>query len=73
MWDRTRAIYDPNHCHFGSRPITNDFAGLVEAFAKRNRVDISEVRLFFFETKKMWDTMRREWLRGVDWSIPALK
>lgn len=72
IWDRTRSVWDPNHAHFGSRPISNDFAGLVHSFATHNKVDVSEVRLFFFETKKMWNTMREEWLRGVDWTIPVI-
>lgn len=72
IWDTTRRVWDPNHANFGSIPSCNDVAGLVVSFARRNKVKASDVRLFFFETKKMWDTMRECWLQGVDWTLPAL-
>jgi hypothetical protein len=72
MFDRTRKPHDPNFAHFWSQPMNNDLAGVVLAFAKHNRVEPSEVRLFLYETKKAWERAMNAWLAGVDWNIPLL-
>lgn len=72
LFDRTRKPEDPNFAHFGKQPICNDFAGVVEAFAKHNRVAVSDVRMFFYETKEQWQRAERVALASVNWDIPIL-
>ena len=70
--DNTRESKDPNHSNFWHLPINNDFAGAVTAFAKHNGVSPDKVRLYFYETKALWEKAQREWLNKVDWNIPLL-
>lgn len=72
VFDTTRPFEDPKHANYDHQGICCDFASIVIAFAERNGSFPSDIRLFFYPTKKMWDEARTDWVKRVDWSLPVL-
>lgn len=64
--DLSREYTDIDSRSYGSKGISNDFAGLVTGFAKHNGSDISSIRLHFYETKKAWEDDSRTWVAAVN-------
>ena len=72
LYDTTREPKDPNFSSFWHLPINNDFASSVVAFAKHNGITPDKVRMFFYETKALWERKQSAWLAKVDWNIELL-
>ena len=68
VFDRSRDWHDPNCCDFLKLPLGTDLAGHITSKAKRNNTTPDNIRMFVYESKRIWDGQRTEWVRGVDWS-----
>jgi len=49
--------------------MTDDFADVIMAFARHNKVDARHIHLTFYPTKRAWEEAEKEWGAGVDWNI----
>lgn len=70
IYDITKEPTEWHSAFFGKVRPYDDIMGIVADFAEGNGTDIKNIRLYIYETKKVWEKAFADWQNKVDWELP---